>query len=201
MANTVRLADTPPETWNSRDNNHGTLLGDWLGATDSGSLTQGLEIPHGLRHIQQLDEPWELLTMPERRPRVEVFEAIEEKSDAASMLADGFWSISEYNKAGKRNGPLSSETRQNANDVRSVGSCLRCFVMKEHVRWPRLKCLGAELTDCSVILVTHAPIVTKFRGVGSSRNASDRASHRDPTTFCQVSLCATPISPKLTPGH
>lgn len=71
--------------------------------------------------------------MPERRPRTEVFETMEEKNDGPSIVTDGFWSVSEFNKAGRRNGPLSSETRQNANDVRSMGSCLRCFVMKEHV--------------------------------------------------------------------
>lgn len=92
-------------------------------------------LPSALQHVRDLDEPWSPLEVDEGgtplgpsspRPTQHSTRSTETPSTpAARMPSRG------AGRPGRRQGPLSLESRQNANDVRKERSCLRCFVYKE----------------------------------------------------------------------
>ena len=91
-------------------------------------------LPSALQHVRDLDEPWSPLEVedgapfggpasprtshPPRAVHIPTPPIVRMTSRGAA-------------RAGRRQGPLSLESRQNANDVRKERSCLRCFVYKE----------------------------------------------------------------------
>lgn len=92
-------------------------------------------LPSGLQHVRDLDEPWSPLEIDEggtllgpsspRPTQHPTRSADTPTTPAARMPSRG------AGRPGRRQGPLSLESRQNANDVRKERSCLRCFVYKE----------------------------------------------------------------------
>lgn len=92
-------------------------------------------LPSGLQHVRDLDEPWSPLEVDEgatpagpsspRPTQHPTRVASTPITPAARMQSRG------AGRPGRRQGPLSLESRQNANDVRKERSCLRCFVYKE----------------------------------------------------------------------
>lgn len=92
-------------------------------------------LPSGLQHVRDLDEPWSPLEIDEGgtpagpsspRPTSHPTRSADTPiASATRMPSRG------AGRPGRRQGPLSLESRQNANDVRKERSCLRCFVYKE----------------------------------------------------------------------
>lgn len=92
-------------------------------------------LPSALQHVRDLDEPWSPLELEEG------FNASSPASPRPTPHSQRATDISQLpiirmpsrggGRAGRRQGPLSIESRQNANDVRKERSCLRCFVYKE----------------------------------------------------------------------
>lgn len=105
--------------------------------------TSSMMLPSGLQHVRDLEEPWSPLEVEDgagsggpasprtsHPPRVTHAPA----PPILRMPSRG------GGKAGRRHGPLSLESRQNANDVRKERSCLRCFVYKETCDTSKVVC-------------------------------------------------------------
>lgn len=91
-------------------------------------------LPSALQHVRDLDEPWSPLELEDGasfnlptspRPSAPPSRLADHQMPTARMMNRG------PVRPGRRHGPLSHESRQNANDVRKERSCLRCFVYKE----------------------------------------------------------------------
>lgn len=91
-------------------------------------------LPSGLQHVRDLEEPWSPLEVEDGA----VFggAASPKPSHPARVVHTPAPPIIRMpsrgsGRPGRRQGPLSRESRQNANDVRKERSCLRCYVYKE----------------------------------------------------------------------
>lgn len=93
-------------------------------------------LPSALQHVRDLDEPWSPLELEDGffasspaspRPTPQPSQRPGQSSAAPIIRMPTRGGA----RAGRRQGPLSIESRQNANDVRKERSCLRCFVYKE----------------------------------------------------------------------
>lgn len=91
-------------------------------------------LPSGLQHVRDLNDPWSPLEVEDEaafggaaspKPLHPPRAAHTPTPPIVRMSSRG------GARAGRRQGPLSTESRQNANDVRKERSCLRCFVYKE----------------------------------------------------------------------
>lgn len=112
-------------------------VGDWPPSRmHEPTPPSSMMLPSALSHVRDLDEPWSPLEVEEgfasspspiSRPQSS---SVQRASEAAPPTLIRMSSRG-GGRAGRRQGPLSSESRQNANDVRKERSCLRCFVYKE----------------------------------------------------------------------
>lgn len=90
-------------------------------------------LPQGLQHLTDLEEPWSPLEIEESSSpstsHLTRSSSINARAEEISLSPRS--PNKPLGKPGRRQGPLSSDARQNANDVRRERSCLRCFVYKE----------------------------------------------------------------------
>ena len=100
------------------------------------SPPSSMMLPSALQHVRDLDEPWSPLEVedgtpgasPSPRPVPQPPRTTDaQRPQVMRMPSRGGGA----GRPGRRQGPLSQESRQNANDVRKERSCLRCFVYKE----------------------------------------------------------------------
>ena len=107
---------------------------DWtLPRMQESAPPSSMMLPSGLQHVRDLEEPWSPLEVddgtgyggpPSHRSSQPPRATHTPAPPIIRMPSRG-------GRPGRRQGPLSLESRQNANDVRKERSCLRCFVYKE----------------------------------------------------------------------
>lgn len=110
--------------------------GDWSASrVHEPTPPSSMMLPSGLQHVRDLDEPWSPLEIEDGttpggsaspRPATQHSRISEAPTPPAARMP-----VRGGSRAGRRQGPLSTESRLNANDVRKERSCLRCFVYKE----------------------------------------------------------------------